>query len=481
MITAAAFALLAIIFCVPLFFLLGVGAARGAGRTASRSGIAYDDSYQPRVAIITPMYNEGQGIRRTIASLVAQDYPAHLREIIVVDDCSSDASFAHAQEALRGIPNARVVKNSSNIGKRCSINRALGMTDAEIVVSVDSDVVVEPSAIKNMIRCFSSPKVAAVGGRVAILNDRKNWLTRMQAVKYYYSYYLMKRVELRFRSVLCLSGCLTAYRRRVLTELLPILESRNVMGVEIKYGEDRFLTRMIVKAGYETIMNPHAVCRTVAPSSLSEYLLQQMRWRRSNVVDYLGGLSHVWKGHPLVAFYYFSLFLGILIYPAVLVAALVQGNFWQVMTVHLVIALVGGIFYRLHAHKDPNASVWHAIPLALTFPITYGILTPVALFTLDTGSWETRSSGPVPESTLAQSSAVVAPAVVAPALSTVPARASALAAHAATSMQPAYRRARIAFSAAKAPMAMHRRERATVASVVGQVAGPKRERQGSYS
>lgn len=458
MITVAAFALLAIIFCVPLFFLLGAGGTRG--RNFSRSGIVYDDNYLPRVAIITPMYNEGASIRRTIASLVAQDYPAHLREIIVVDDCSSDASYAHATDALRGIANARVVRNLSNIGKRCSINRALGMTDAEIVVSVDSDVVVEPSAIKRMIRCFSSPKVAAVGGRVAILNDRKNWLTRMQAVKYYYSYYLIKRIELRFRSVLCLSGCLTAYRRSVLKELLPILENRNVMGVEIKYGEDRFLTRMIVKAGYETIMNPHAVCRTVAPSSVSEYLLQQMRWRRSNVVDYLGGLSHVWKGHPLVAFYYFSLFLGILIYPAVLLTALVQGTFWQVMTAHLVIALIGGIFYRLHAHKDPNASVWHAIPLALTFPITYGILTPVALFTLDAGSWETRSSGPAPERAPAPSHAAAAPAAL--------------------SMQPAYRRAVSAFSVATA-RPVQRRERVSVASVVGQVARPKRERQGSYS
>lgn len=467
MITAAAFALLAIIFCVPLFFLLGAGTR--ASRSGSRSGIAYDDNYLPRVAIVTPMYNEGASIRRTIASLVAQDYPAHLCEIIVVDDCSSDDSYSHAVAALRGIASARVVKNSSNIGKRCSINRALSMTDAEIVVSVDSDVVVEPSAIKRMIRCFSSPKVAAVGGRVAILNDRKNWLTRMQAVKYYYSYYLMKRVELRFRSVLCLSGCLTAYRRSVLTQLLPILETRNVMGVEIKYGEDRFLTRMIVKAGYETIMNPHAVCRTVAPSTVSEYLLQQMRWRRSNVVDYLGGLSHVWKGHPLVAFYYFSLFLGILIYPTVLVAALVQGTFWQVMTIHLVIAFIGGIFYRLHAHKDPNASVWHAIPLALTFPITYGILTPVALFTLDAGSWETRSSGPAPESV-----------PVAPHPVTGPATLPLVRDFQGTSMKPAYRRAVSAFSVATA-RPVQRRERASVGSVVGQVTRAKHERQGSYS
>lgn len=383
MIFLAACALGAVVICVPLFVLLGAS-RRGAG-------INYDDKYQPRVTIITPMYNEGASIRRTIASLLLQDYPAHLREIIIVDDCSSDDSYDHAVAALRGVANARVVRNVINMGKRRSINRAVSMTDAEIVVSVDSDVVVEPAAISRMIRCFSSPKVAAVGGRVAILNERENWLTRMQAVKYYYSYFLIKRVELRFRSVLCLSGCLTAYRRTVLEELLPVLENRSVCGVEIKYGEDRYLTRMIVKAGYETIMNPQAVCRTVAPTSVSVYLSQQLRWRRSNMVDYIGGLSHVWKGHPLVAFYFFSLFVAILLYPALLVSTMVSGKFWTLMTYQLVIAFLLGVAYRLHAYKDPQASAWNSIALAFIFPLTYGILTPLALLTLDAGSWETRA------------------------------------------------------------------------------------------
>ena len=177
----------------------------------------------------------------------------------------------------------------------------------------------------------------------------------------------------------------------------------------------RSLTRMIVKAGYETIMNPHAVCRTVAPTSVSIYLSQQLRWRRSNMVDYLGGLSHVWKGHPLVAFYFFSLFVAILLYPALLVSALVTGKFWIMMTYQLVIAFLLGAAYRLHAYKDPDASAWNAIPLAFIFPLTYGILTPVALLTLDAGTWETRShvatidALPLPAKALA----VVPPAPVA--------------------------------------------------------------------
>ena len=92
MIFLAACVLGAVVICVPLFVLLGAS-RRGAG-------INYDDNYQPRVTIITPMYNEGASIRRTIASLLLQDYPIHLREIIIVDDCSSDDSYDHAVAAL---------------------------------------------------------------------------------------------------------------------------------------------------------------------------------------------------------------------------------------------------------------------------------------------------------------------------------------------------------------------------------------------
>ena len=382
MLSVVALTLGAVVVCAPLLVLL-LWHRRGAG-------VAYDNAYQPHVTVITPMFNEGASIRRTLQSILAQNYPADKLEIIVVDDCSTDDSFAHATAVLRDVPNARVIRNPRNLGKRQSINRAVNLSTAEIIVSVDSDVVVDPDAIRQMIPCFSSPRVGAVGGRVAILNDRDNWLSRMQTVKYYYSYFLIKRIELRFRSVLCLSGCLTAYRRHVLQELLPVLESRNILGVDIKYGEDRFLTRMIVKAGYQTIMNVHAVCRTTAPTSLSDYLSQQLRWRRSNMVDYFGGLSHVWRAHPAVATYFYSLFALILIYPLLLLSAAMSGHFIELMFSHVIVAFLLGVAYRLHAYKDPHASVWHALPLALTIPLTYGILTPLALLTLDSGTWETR-------------------------------------------------------------------------------------------
>jgi N-acetylglucosaminyltransferase len=350
------------------------------------------DGYEPTVTIVTPMFNEGEGIRRTIRSILGQNYPKEKLSIIVVDDCSTDDSYSHAAEEIRHTPRAVVLRNEVNLGKRRSINKAVRRSTSEIIVSVDSDVLLDPDAVRNLVRRFTGPKIAAVGGRVDILN-RDSWLTRMQAVEYYYGYQFLKGLERAFRAVMCLSGCLTAYRRSVLLELEPLLERRNILGVAIKYGEDRFLTRQIIKAGYQTTMTLDAVCRTMAPSTLQGYFAQQLRWRRSNIVDYVGGMSHVWRLHSVVAVHYYSVFALILAYPVLLLQSLVTGTFWTLMTVHVVWAAGVGLLYRAQVRKlpaDRRVSAFDALPLAIVLPVSYAVMTLLALLTLDSAKWETR-------------------------------------------------------------------------------------------
>ena len=351
------------------------------------------DDFEPEVEVVIPMYNEGDGIRETIRSLVNQSYPREKLTISVVDDCSTDDSYKIASQAAAGESRVRIVRNRRNLGKRRSITSLVRESTAEIIVSVDSDVVVDPDAVRQLVRRFTSPRIAAVGGRVDIRNKHDNWLTRMQTIKYHYGYSFMKNLERSFRAVLCLSGCLTAYRRSVLLELEPVLENRNILGVPIKYGEDRYLTRQIVKAGYQTTMTMDAKCRTYAPAGLNGYFAQQLRWRRSNIIDYCAGMSHVWRLNPIVAVHYFSLFALLIAYPALVFESLATGRFFALCTVHIGIVAGFGLIYRWQArHEKPEDRVTALsfLPMVLVMPVTYAVLTPVALFTLDSGRWETR-------------------------------------------------------------------------------------------
>ncbi len=365
-------------------------------------GIHFDearDGYEPSVSVVVPLFNEGESIRETIRSLLALEYPSHKLDVVVVDDCSSDDSYLWACKAAEGDPRVTVLRNRRNLGKRRSINRAVKQASSEIIVSVDSDVIVQPDAVRQLVRRFVRPEIAAVGGRVNVVNRNDNWLTRMQTIKYFYGYECNKNIERAFRSVLCLSGCLTAYRRSVLLELHPILEDRKLAGNAIKYGEDRFLTRQIVKAGHETVMTLDAVCHARAPKALAEYFSQQLRWRRSNLADYLGGLSHVWKLHPIVALHYFSTAALLLAYPAIVLQKLITFAFWELAVVHLGVAVMLGLVYRVRTRElapDERVGALCYVGAVLVMPVTYLVLTPLALFTLDTGSWETRGAAFAP-------------------------------------------------------------------------------------
>ncbi|MGE5181769.1 MAG: glycosyltransferase [Acidobacteriota bacterium] len=423
------------------------------------------DGWEPTVTCVIPMYNEGAAIKETLQSLLDSDYPHHKLNVVCVDDCSGDDSYEQAREVARSSNGRlRIIRNRVNLGKRRSINRAVREADSEIIVSVDSDVVVDPEAVRALIRrftsdniaavggwvdvrnkhenwltrmqtvkywysyffmknlewgfrrvmclsgCltayrrsvlvrrFTSDRIAAVGGWVDIRNKHENWLTRMQVVKYWYAYYFMKNLEWGFRRIMCLSGCLTAYRRAVLVDLEAVLEQRSILGCPIKYGEDRFLTRQIVKAGYLTTMTLDARCRTFVPTTVMGYFSQQLRWRRSNIVDYAGGFSHVWRLNPVLAIHFFSLFALLIVYPIALVRALEAHRFWPSLVLHLEIVVAFGVYYRWRVRKLPKSERVGALSflsLTLLMPITYALLTPLALFTLDSGSWETRGHEPV--------------------------------------------------------------------------------------
>jgi cellulose synthase/poly-beta-1,6-N-acetylglucosamine synthase-like glycosyltransferase len=354
------------------------------------------DDFEPTITVVIPLFNEGAAIQDTLRSVLASDYAKGKLSVVVVDDCSSDDSYELALAIAREDRRLRVLRNATNVGKRLSINRVVRETTSELIVSVDSDVIIDRDAIRQLTRRFVSPRIAAVGGWVDVRNKHDNWLTRMQTIRYWYAYYVMRNIEWGFRRVMCLSGCLTAYRRSVLVELEPILESRSLLGKPIKYGEDRFLTRQIIKAGHLTTVTLAARCQTFVPTTLLAYLSQQLRWRRSNIMDYSCGVGHVWRLNPLLAIHYFSMATVILVYPIGIYWALLTGKFFAAVVLHLAILSFFGFYYRLRTRKWPrNQRVGGLayVPQSIVMPITNALMTPLALFTLDSTSWETRGHG----------------------------------------------------------------------------------------
>src|SRR5271157_3553942 len=263
-----------------------------------------DYTYQPAVSVLMPCYNEGKTVYETIESISKSDYPSDKFEVIAQDDCSVDDSYKWILKAQRDFTNIRVRagRNEGNCGKARTVCNALQHSTADIIISIDSDCIFHPDAIRELTACFAEPRMGAVGGRVGVSNPNDNVITAIQTIVYYAAFELYKIPENWTRSVCCISGCLFAIRRDLLLEIEPAIRARHWFGIPVTQGEDRFLTHQTLLRGYGTYINNDALCWTTVPSTLPELFKQQLRWKRSIIRDLFYTLrtlpQHVWTLHP---------------------------------------------------------------------------------------------------------------------------------------------------------------------------------------
>src|SRR5207247_10571494 len=100
------------------------------------------------VTVIVPAYNEAPGTADTIRSLQAQTAPP--REIIVVDDCSTDATG----DVARGL-GTTVVRPRANTGSKAGAQTfALRHVRTPLTVAIDADTVLAPDALQRLLQAF---------------------------------------------------------------------------------------------------------------------------------------------------------------------------------------------------------------------------------------------------------------------------------------------------------------------------------------
>ena len=117
----------------------------------------WNETFEPTVTVVVPLFNEGKQIYDTIQSLLALEYPEEKLSIIVVDDCSTDDSWEWARKAAAENPRVKAIQNAHNMGKRRGINNAVRHATTEVIVSVDSDVIVDRMAVRTVDHMVGEP------------------------------------------------------------------------------------------------------------------------------------------------------------------------------------------------------------------------------------------------------------------------------------------------------------------------------------
>lgn len=270
--------------------------------------------YTPGVTIIIPCFNEEEWIDQTIISCMNQDYPVDKLEVIVVDDCSNDNSVEVIKKTINKLhqeaerfktqDRLRYIVQKVNQGKREAL--AVGAIEAkhELLVFVDSDSFLDPFAIRNLVQPFRDPKMGGVSGRCDVANTYTNGLTKMQSVRYYIAFRIMKAAESYFDAVTCLSGPLSCYRKDIVMENMESWLNQKFFGQTATFGDDRSLTNFVLKK-HRTAYQDTAICRTIVPNRYKVFLKQQMRWKRSWLRESIIAAKFIWRKEPFMALFFY--------------------------------------------------------------------------------------------------------------------------------------------------------------------------------
>ncbi len=136
-----------------------------------------DDKFEPFVSIVVAVYNRAGEIGACIESLLKLSYPRAKREIIVVDDGSTDDTSAVVSQY-----DVRLITQGENKGQSAARNAGVAEARGEIVAFIDSDCIAEPGWLHELVPYFKDSRNALVGGYVASF-FRESCLDRYEEAK----------------------------------------------------------------------------------------------------------------------------------------------------------------------------------------------------------------------------------------------------------------------------------------------------------
>jgi hyaluronan synthase len=347
----------------------------------------------PDVTIVIPAFNEEHHIDRTLTHAMEVAYPADKLQVIAVDDGSSDRTLEVMRQVQVEYPELIVLEFGENRGKRLALAAGVNMATGDIIVFADSDSFLEPQAIRNIVEGFADPKVAAICGTCEVENKWSNLLCKMQAVRYFLSFRVMKAAESLFQSVTCLSGPLSAYRREVLMQHLHDWVNQSYWGITATFGDDRSLTTTLLRR-HNIIYDCRALTSTIVPEDFRTFMRQQMRWKRSWIRESLRACAFMWRKPPLVALsFYLGLILPIL-GPAIVFRAIIYVPLFHLGSplMYLFGILLMSMMMSLTYLYVKRSNLWiYGVLFCLLYMFVVIWQLPWAMATYMVSSWSTRS------------------------------------------------------------------------------------------
>jgi N-acetylglucosaminyltransferase len=262
---------------------------------------AHTGPFWPSVDVVLPCYNERPELLAACCrALERQDYPGELHVYLVDDGSQNRHALLPIYLRYQDRSQWTVRLLDDNRGKRNAQDIAFRVGHGDLVVTVDSDTVLERDGIRRLVGPFDDPLVGAVTGDVRASNAERTWLTDLIDERYRLLFEQERAAQSQVGTVLCCSGPFSAYRRSILEQIWDAYLSQTFFGRPCVAGDDLHLTILVLASGCRSLYEPSARARTHVPETLRSYVRQQVRWNRSFYRELRPTVRLLRKRHPYV-------------------------------------------------------------------------------------------------------------------------------------------------------------------------------------
>jgi hyaluronan synthase len=363
-----------------------------------RPYLAVSRTEAPHLTVVIPAYNEGALVKRSILSAAAASYPRDRLEIIVIDDGSRDDTWMHIEAAAREHPALiRTIRFPKNSGKRAALAAGFEHARGEVVVTLDSDSLIDANTLLAIAGPFRDPDVGAVAGKVSVLNRFESLLPRMIHVRYVLAFDFLRSAQSTYGAVYCCPGALSAYRLSLVRRILPAWLQQHFLGAPCAAGEDRALTNDILALGYKAVYQRTAVVHTLVPDRYGKLCRMFLRWDRSYIREETRLLTKVcWKLRPpallmtLIEKSITNLRYPISYLAMGLMVAMSIEDPWMILRFLAAVGLTAFFYMLYYLKSERNWEFGYGILYAYFSAFTMFWIFPYALLTLRSRSWMTR-------------------------------------------------------------------------------------------
>lgn len=254
-----------------------VAGVRSLRSSKHKKKLSFSDKKKlPTISLIVPVKDEEKVVGRLLKALMNADYPQEKKEIIIVEDGSTDRTAEICGKFAEEHPSqVKLVRRSVSDGKPSALMAAMKHVKGELVGVFDADNVPEPDVLLRVANHFKDSSVVAVQGRVLAINAEENMLTKFvaqeEAVRY--------DVFMGGKEVLCLFVPLNGSCYFVKRDDLEAVGGWDTTVL----SEDMELAARLVHKGHAIKYASDVRSWQEYPASVTGFFKQRVRWFRGTM------------------------------------------------------------------------------------------------------------------------------------------------------------------------------------------------------